>query len=202
MTTEILYFANPFCSWCWGFVPVVEEVRTARPDLQISVVTGRLGVNDQGPLSPKARTAIGEHWQHVTELTGQQFDHNVLARPELTYDTAPSCQALMLVRQTYPALAHPFMARLAERFFLEGVDLTDPAELGQIAGDFGFEPETVEAALVENEYTAEIDAEWRQTENLGVTGYPTLIKLADGKVDVLTIGYTSASEILSRLPPS
>ena len=25
---QLLYFADPMCSWCWGFSPVVEELGT------------------------------------------------------------------------------------------------------------------------------------------------------------------------------
>lgn len=36
------YFADPMCSWCWGFSPVIEAVREAcRPRLKISLILQR-----------------------------------------------------------------------------------------------------------------------------------------------------------------
>lgn len=196
---ELLYFANPYCSWCWGFAPVLDELRDRKPDLRISLALGSLGVRDDKPLSDRAREEIGEHWNHVTELSGQPFDHEVLQKPGLTYDTKPACQAVMLVRQAYPVLATAFLGRLGERFFACGDDLSDPFLLGEAAAEFGMQASDVAEKLRSAGLVEAMAEEWQQTARLGVTGYPTLIKLDQGRAEALTIGWASADDIAARL---
>lgn len=178
---------------------MLEQVRAQHPELRLTVGLGSLGVNDLKPLSDKARTVIDEHWRHVTELSGQPFDHDVLKRPDLTYDTKPASQALMLVRQAYPALSQAFLVRLGERFFLHGLDLTSPANLADIVAEFGLDRVEIEAALRANKLAPELLIEWQQTEKLGITGYPTLLALANGQVEVITIGWCDAASLLKKL---
>ena len=174
-------------------------MRQVHPRLRLSVALGRLGVDDSEPLSTKARASIGEHWRHVAELSGQPFDHNTLAQPSLTYNTAPASQALMLVRETYPNLAHPFLGRLGERFFKLGHDIADMKVLSSAAGEFGLNESEVYNALSRQSLLPLMTHEWAQTEKLGVTGYPTLLALGSGKPQVVTIGWISAENVLENL---
>jgi len=192
---ELLYFANPWCSWCWGFAPTLDKVAARHPDIRLTVALGRLDVEPGKPLSAKARASIGEHWSNVHELSGQPFDFEILKRPSLAYRTDLACQALMLVRQNYPALAHPFLSRLGERYFRLGQDLASIDILSEAAGEFGLPRADVAEALKTGALCQAMLAEWDQTAALGVAGYPTLLLLGRGKPRVLTVGWADACQI-------
>lgn len=196
---ELLYFANPWCSWCWGFAPTLEAVTANHPDIRLTVALGRLDINPSKPLSSKVRASIAEHWSHVHEMTGQPFAFETLERPDLTYDTTQACQALMLVRQNYPALAHAFLVRLGERYFRLGHDLTRVDLLSEAAAEFGLPKAAVQEALSSGTLQETMLAEWSQTERLGVGGYPTLLLLGQGKPRVLTIGWADTPQIEQAL---
>ena len=52
MPVELLYFANPMCSWCWGFAPVIRHiVQEHREAVRLTVALGALG-HGQGPMRP------------------------------------------------------------------------------------------------------------------------------------------------------
>jgi hypothetical protein len=68
------YFADPMCSWCWGFAPVIEQVREAFHErTKIALVLGGLRPGTTEPMSPQAREDILHHWRQVHELSGQDF---------------------------------------------------------------------------------------------------------------------------------
>jgi len=142
---------------------------------------------------------VREHWQHVIERTGQPFDFSFFERAGFVYDTEPPSRAIAVVRHHYPALAMPFLGRLQERFYALGQDITDPSTLAAAAGEFGIDAETFEAAFEAPATAAEIAAEWRQTAELGVTGYPTLLALQPGRPQVVTIGWRPESDVLAAL---
>nr|MBA3324286.1 DsbA family protein [Paracoccaceae bacterium] len=40
---HLLYVADPMCSWCWGFAPVIADIRAAfRDRLPLHLVMGGL----------------------------------------------------------------------------------------------------------------------------------------------------------------
>jgi putative protein-disulfide isomerase len=197
MTLQLLYFANPMCSWCWGFQPVIHSV--AERGHPITLALGSLGADRARPMRDIDKAKVREHWQHVVELTGQSFDFGFFERAGFVYDTEPPCRAIAIVRGRYPALALPFLGRLQERFYALGQDITNPTVLREAACEFGIDQEPFDAALRSPATAAEITAEWRQTAELGVTGYPTLLALPPGRPNVVTIGWRPAGEVLAAL---
>ena len=202
MRLELLYFANPMCSWCWGFAPVVQALTARHRQWRTTIATGRLGEIER-PMRPKDKAAVRDHWTHVREATGQSFD-GAFAQPlfegeDFVYDTRPACRALAVLRQHYPALTLTFLHRLHERFYALGHDLRDPEVLGAAAGEFGLGGDTFRRALDHPDTARAVEKEWTQTAALGVTGYPTLLALTDGKAHVLSIGCRPLDDVEAAL---
>jgi putative protein-disulfide isomerase len=197
MSLDLLYFANPMCSWCWGFQPVVRTLAERR--YSITVALGSLGADRARPMRDVDKATVREHWEHVVERTGQPFDFGFFEREGFVYDTVPPSRAIAVVRRHFPALAVPFLGRLQERFYALGQDITDPLVLREAAGEFGIEAERFDTIFSDPTVAAELDAEWQQTARLGVTGYPTLLALPPGKPAVVTIGWRPLDEVLASL---
>jgi putative protein-disulfide isomerase len=197
LTLHLLYFANPMCSWCWGFQPVIHAL--AERGYPITVAMGSMGADRARPMREIDRAKVREHWQHVIERTGQPFDFGFFEREGFVYDTEPACRAIAVLRSRYPALALPFLGRLQERFYALGQDITDPYVLCEAAGEFGIAADRFDTAFRDPSTLAEIAAEWQQTAGLGVTGYPTLLALQPGRPEVVTIGWRPLDDVLASL---
>lgn len=197
MSLELLYFANPMCSWCWGFQPVVRSL--AERGYSITVALGSLGADRARPMRNVDKATVREHWQHVVERTGQPFDFGFFDREGFVYDTEPPSRAIAVVRRHYPGLAVPFLGRLQERFYALGQDITEPLVLREAASEFGIAADQFDAAFRDPATAAEIATEWQQTARLGVTGYPTVLALRPGKPEVVTIGWRPLDDILASL---
>jgi putative protein-disulfide isomerase len=53
------YFADPMCSWCWGFSPVIETLRDAYRDrMKIALVLGGLRPGETAPLTATGRGCV------------------------------------------------------------------------------------------------------------------------------------------------
>ncbi|MDX6749141.1 DsbA family protein [Geminicoccaceae bacterium 1502E] len=200
MSVELLYFANPMCSWCWGFAPVMRELgERFQGRVNVTVATGSLGERQSRPMREKDKEEIRRHWQHVAEMAGQPFDMAFFEREGFVYDTAPACRALAVVRRHYPTLALPFLTRLQERFYARNEDVTDRTVLQSAVGEFGIDAQDFTREFAAPELAQEVAREWQTTAELGVTGYPTLLALADRKPHVLTVGWRPAGEIAAPL---
>ena len=124
-TPRLIYFADPMCSWCYGFSPVITQIRrTFGRALPIQLVMGGLRPGNDKPTTEQAKTELKIHWEHVHEATGLPFDDAVLDRPGFLYDTDPAARAVVRVRREDGEKAVQFLARLHHAFYAEGLDVT------------------------------------------------------------------------------
>jgi putative protein-disulfide isomerase len=166
MTAEFLYFANPMCSWCWGFAPVIAELAARLP---VTLAMGALG-RGQEPMRPQDRAVVREHWDHVHVLTGQPFDYRFFERDGFVYDTEPACRAVAVLRAQRPELALRRLATLQRAFYAENRDITRPDELRRLAAVMGVDPEPFGDEWASPSAHQALAREFAETAGLGITG--------------------------------
>ncbi len=198
---HLIYFADPMCSWCYGFAPVMDEVAARYGQaLPIQLVMGGLRPGTERAMTEAARTEILSHWTHVREATGQPFDESVLA-DGFVYDTDPAARAVVLMRRLAPERALAFLHRLQRAFYAEARDVTKAETLGELAGELGAEPEAFAAALADERLKQETWGDYAVSQRAGVTGFPTLVggPNEEGVYGVVTRGCAPAEQILGVL---
>jgi putative protein-disulfide isomerase len=133
---HLVYFADPMCSWCWGFSPVIDAIRDRfGSDLPIRLITGGLRPGTTKPMDEAARRTTREHWEHVHDASGQPFDFTFFEREGYVYDTEPSARAVVVVRKISMDRALDLLKRIQLAFYAYNRDVTDEivlAELGSV----------------------------------------------------------------------
>ena len=180
MNQQLIYFADPMCSWCWGFSPAMESVAARFGDqLPIRLILGGLRPGTAEPMDDRMKATIREHWEHVHEASGQPFDFAFFDREGFVYDTEPACRAVVAARRIDPAQAMPLLRRLHRAFYAENADVTDRAVLCGLAGEVGFDRAAFEAMYDAEETLEETRRDFAIAYHSGVTGFPTLIVGSD-----------------------
>ena len=198
-STHLIYFADPMCSWCWGFAPTIETVRERYDGiLPIRLIMGGLRPGTEEAMTEKAQQGLRPHWGHVTEASGQPFDYGFFDREGFVYDTDPAARAVVLVRRSQPERALDFLGRTQRAFYAENRDVTDPLVLADLAADFGLDRE---AFLVDHASEAAKEETWRDyaiSQRAGVTGFPTLIggPDANGVYGVVARGFQPTAQVV------
>jgi putative protein-disulfide isomerase len=198
----LVYFADPMCSWCYGFSPVIEDIRRAfGRALPVRVVMGGLRPGTDTPMTEAAKREIAGHWTHVHEATGLPFDPAVLDREGFVYDTDPAARAVVVVRGREEELAAPYLGRTQQAFYAENRDVTSGEVLADLAAEFGVDRE---AFLADWSSEAAKQATWRDyavSQRAGVTGFPTLIGGPNdqGAFGVVTRGYAPGDQVVAVL---
>jgi putative protein-disulfide isomerase len=177
------YFADPMCSWCWGFSPVIESVReTYRERMKIALVLGGLRPGETVPMTAAGREDILHHWQQVHARTGQpfRFEH---ALPEgFVYDTEPASRAVVTVGGLDPELIFPLFKAIQTAFYAEGRDVTQAGVLAALAATLGIDIDAFMLAFDSDAARARTKAHFRQARQAGVRGFPTLILQRDAQL--------------------
>lgn len=199
---HLIYFSDPMCSWCYGFSPVIEDLRREfGRSLPIRVVMGGLRPGTEQPMTEEAKLEVANHWVHVHEATGLPFDGSGMSAPGFIYDTDPAARAVVVARRDSEEMALAFLERTQRAFYAEGRDVTQADTLAEIAEALGLEREPFLAAWASEEAKQDTWRDYAISQRAGVTGFPTLVAGPndEGVFGVVTRGYAPASQVVSIL---
>ena len=197
---RIFYFADPMCSWCWGFAPVIARILAeAQGRAPVRLVAGGLRVGTTEPMDARAKAAIRGHWEHVQAATGQPFDFAFFAREGFVYDTGPACRAAVAMRNLAPQHTFAYLEALQRGFYAEGRDVTEPSVLAAIAEPFCAGVETFAAVYAAPEIEEATLADFRLTQALGIAGFPAVVLKDEAGLVPLTVGYQPFADLAPAL---
>ena len=199
---HLIYFADPMCSWCYGFSPVIEDIRRVYGNaLPIRVVMGGLRPGTDTPMTAEAAEKLIGHWTHVQEASGLAFDGAVVRREGFVYDTDPAARAVVVARRSGEDLAVRYLEAAQRAFYSEGRDVTQAEVLGDLAEDFGLERAGFMEAWGSEAARAETWRDYALSQRAGVTGFPTLVGGPNdqGVFGVVTRGYAPPAQVMDVL---
>ncbi len=192
---HLVYFADPMCSWCWGFSPVVAAIgREFGEDLPIHPVMGGLRPYTKAPASDSDIRTIRSHWEHVRERTLQPFDHAFFERKGFVYDTEPGARAVVVMRRAGAAAALEGLRRIQAAFYAQNRDVTDLEELVAIAAATGFDPGASRAEFAGEDALRETRQDFALARRVGITGFPTMLAGIEKQYAIVTVGYREPAE--------
>ena len=182
------YFADPMCSWCWGFSPVIEALRDEYHDrLKIALVLGGLR-HDTAPMTAAQRADILHHWHAVHARTGQPFRFDGALPEGFVYDTEPACRAVATIGAIDPARVFPMFRAIQSAFYAEGRDVTQSQALAALAAGLRVDAAAFLHAFGSDEARGRTQAHFRQARLAGVRGFPTLILQQDAQQTPVSSG--------------
>ena len=199
---HFIYFADPMCSWCWGFAPVIERLNATYGEaLPIRLILGGLRPGTDKVMTEQAKASTRTHWEHVHEASGQPFDFGFFERQDFVYDTDPAARATVLVRRERPDRALAFLERAQRAFYAENRDVTKAEVLADLAAEFGIAREGFAERLESDDLKQETWRDYGTSQRAGVVGFPTLIAGpgADGTFGLVTSGFQPAEAILPAI---
>jgi len=198
---RLVYVADPMCSWCYGFSPVIAALAERFEDrLPLDLVMGGLRAGNAVPMRPEDKDYIRGAWTRVGAATGQPFDMAFFDREGFIYDTEPACRAVVAARRLMPRMALPFMARVQQAFYAENRDMTAAEELSRVAEEAGLDRTSFGEAFAAPESRNETFRDFLTAQGLGIHGFPTLIAGSEERgYALLTNGFRHLEELAEPL---
>jgi len=190
---HFMYIADPMCSWCYGFAPVISALTNHfKERLSLRVAMGGLRAGNTAPMEPNDKDYIQGAWRRVEQASGQTFDHAFFDRQGFIYDTEPACRAVVTARQTSQAHALEVMGDISKAFYGENRDTTSADVLAKICVPKGVNHQAGAREEFVNLFksTKMIDETARDfdfAKRSGVEGFPCLL------VGNITEGYSLVS---------
>jgi putative protein-disulfide isomerase len=173
---HFLYIADPMCSWCYGFAPVIEELaRRFEGRLPVKLMMGGLRAGNTRAMRQEDKDYIRSAWTRVGEASGQPFDFAFFDREGFVYDTEPACRAVVTVRHMAPEKALTFKGRLSAAFYGANRDMTNTDEIVQLATECGLDGEAFKGLFLSADIRNDTFRDFLTAKQMGVEGFPCLV---------------------------
>jgi putative protein-disulfide isomerase len=202
---NLIYIADPMCSWCYGFGKSVDALLAspgAAAPLRLALVMGGLRPYTTDALAAGRAEEIAGHWKHVHEATGLPFDTGpagAMQQPGFVYDTEPASRATVAVRSHWPAHVWRYFKAVQQAFYAQGRDVTQRDVLAAIAEETGLPRADFEAAFDGEEMRLATRNDFSQAQHWGIRGFPALLAEVGGELHLVSHGYLPEADLRERL---
>ena len=192
---KLIYVGDPMCSWCYGFAPQLEKlVEKYKDQLEIELVTGGLRPYNKQSIF-ELKDFLTGHWQEVNKRTQQPFSYGILDRKDLKYDTEPACRAVVVLRSINKAKEFEFFKLAQSAFYYENKNLGAVETYYPILEKLGVSKDVFSQKFNSEEYKKLVQQDFKRAGDLGVRGFPSVLLDIDGKISVVSRGYTTIEQL-------
>ncbi len=186
----LIYVVDPMCSWCWGFSPVLEELRRQyQEQISFQLMLGGLRPGNTERFDNSRRGYILQHWHAVQERTGQPFNFNFQMGSTFTYDTEPASRAIVVVRQLVPGQEWAFLKEIQVAFYIDNADVTKIEILEGLVVKLGMDGLLFRQAFQDSQARQAVWQEFDQAREMGVSGFPALLGKQGQAISTFMYGY-------------
>ncbi len=190
------YFADPMCSWCWGFAPVVSAIKAAYPEqLEISLVLGGLRPGTTEPITAALRGEILHHWHEVQRRTGQPFTFEGAMPDGFVYDTEPPSRAVIAVAEIDPEETFPYLKSVQAAFYAHGQNVTQAQTLAALAASHRIAATRFLEHFHAEAVKRKTRTHFQQAREAGIRGFPSVVLQNKAGTTLLTSGYRPFEEL-------
>jgi putative protein-disulfide isomerase len=190
------YFADPMCSWCWGFAPVIGAIRDTYADrAKIALMLGGLRPGTAESMTSKGREEILQHWRDVHRMTGQPFAFEGALPEGFVYDTEPPSRAVIAVGEINSRVIFAYFKSVQEAFYAHGRNVTQPDTLVDLAAQYNIDKASFLDQFNSDDIRKKTQTHFQIARQSGVRGFPTVVLQNGTTGTLLTHGYRPFEEL-------
>ncbi len=196
----LYYIADPMCSWCWGFSPVLEAVSKVLPDeIPIRYVMGGLARDSAEPMAEDTRAYVQSQWRLVAERTGASFNWDFWTNCEPRRSTYPACRAVIAAGMQRPDATGSMFHAIQRAYYMEVRNPSNPETLVQLAGEMGLDSKRFSQDLVSTHTDALLHQDFDLRRSLHADKFPTMILEYNDNQLWLAYGYEEEDLVVDLL---
>jgi putative protein-disulfide isomerase len=196
----LYYVADPMCSWCWGFQPILTQVKAALPnEVPLVYVMGGLARDSDEPMPDEIQSYVKGAWRQVTAETGVSFNWDFWEVCQPRRSTYPSCRAFYAAKAQREEAGVLMFEAVQRAYYQEARNPSDIETLIAVAGEFGLDVNRFEADLKSDTIEKEMQDGFNVRRSLNANEFPSLVMQEANAVRFLVRGYDAADVVLDRL---
>jgi len=196
MKKELIFVVDPMCSWCWGFAPVMEELRIKyESEYTFSLILGGLRTKGEMSWDERSKVYLQGHWEQVAGRTGQVFSNTLFDKTSFEYDTYPACKAVITVREVF-GMQHAFryLHTIQEAFYARGEDITNSDVLNDLL-DERLDSKSFKTFFESDRAELLMAHDFAKARSMGANAFPSVVIIDEEGHMLCQKGYRSLLEM-------
>ena len=199
---SLIYVHDPMCSWCWGFRPVLTQLRSRLPpQVCFEHLLGGLAADSDQAMPAALQQQLQQTWQQIAKhIPGTRFNFDFWRDCQPRRSTYPACRAVIAARLA--GIDDPDRMTLAiqQAYYLRAMNPSDAVTLIQLADELGLDSPTFESLLHSEQVDQLLHEEIATARSIGVQSYPSLVlRTADNSDLPVAIDYLDADAMLTTV---
>lgn len=204
-STEILYFYDALCGWCYGFSPVINSLHAQYGDhIRFRVFSGGMMMGERcGSINEVAPFIKGDALKELEVRTGikfgKKFLEEVLEPGTAVLSSLEPAIAMSVFKSFETGKDVAFAAALQKAIYFDGVLSTDLNGFIPYALALGIDEQEFKIRMNDPLYHDMAFDDFRTCQRFGIQGFPSTVLLHEDKYYLLAHGYTDYDSINARL---
>ena len=197
---RVVFVTDPLCSWCWGMLPQMLDVRSRLQDEALfDLMMAGMQIGGPRPLAEHEFTRLKSLWAEVSETTGQRFSGRLPADETFVYHSEMACRAVEAMRICQSEPPWEFFLRLQQAFYLQALNINKPSVVRRLVKDMDVSEDDFLKAYESSHVREHTRALFDEAKRLGAHALPTvLLDLGEGP-KLVSGGYVSTEFLLPDL---
>lgn len=194
---EILYYTDPYCTWCWGSEPILRHIEeTYGKQIKITYKMGGLVENIDRFYDPLNRIStveqVAPHWLEASQRHGMPVDVKVFEEIKSDFkSTYPANIAYKAAQFQGAELAEKFLRRMREAAASERQHIHRAEVLIKLAEEVGLDKERFAKDLKSKKAEEDFWADLYEARSQGISGFPTFVIRNQEGQEIMLHGYRS-----------
>lgn len=200
LTGKLIYFGDPMCSWCWGIANSLSELKNKFKDsLSFELVMGGLRPGGGDPWNDEMKAFLKEHWGHVNDASGQEFNYGIFNKSHFNYDTEPPSRAVVLVRSMFPNLEFDFFKSIQHRFYVKNEDPGEESFYEPLCDKYSIPFDDFMAKFTSVEFVEKTNQDFMKSRQYGIRGFPSVVFQSERATEMVTNGFATYDQMRTRV---
>jgi putative protein-disulfide isomerase len=198
-TDALLYYVHdPMCSWCWGFVPVLEDFLGKLPkSIRVRRLLGGLAADSDYPMPAALQQTIKAAWQRIEQaIPGTVFNYDFWTQCAPRRSTWPSCRAVIAARLQGEEFDVRMTRAIQLAYYTQAHNPADEDTLVELAGELGLNTQIFTGDLRSEPVARQLQAEIALARRLQASSFPSLVLRIGTAVWHIPVDYNDSAPML------
>ncbi len=196
--TTLFYFHDPMCSWCWGYRPTWQALKSSLPaSINVEYMLGGLAPDTDKLMPSEMAAAIESYWHRIEVELGTQFNYDFWTQCKPRRSTYPACRAVIAAKQQNKE--QEMIQAVQEAYYLRAMNPSNVDTLIRIASEQELDTDQFKLDIQSSHTEQSLIQQVQLAREWQVPGFPSLVLEIGNIRHSIDIDYKNAAATLNQI---
>jgi len=198
--TTLFYIHDPMCSWCYAFEKSFCALQNILPEsIQVIKLVGGLAPDSTETMPVELQKNIQQTWHRIGQTVPNiQFNYDFWIMNTPIRSTYPACRGVLAAKKQGADFEDKMINAIQTAYYQKAKNPSLQSTLLECATEIELDVSKFENDLTSSEIEAQLQNEINITRSFGVTSYPSLRLVHNGRISSIAVDYLDPETMLKE----